>query len=157
MFKNLIQLFTVNLILFLTLYGLSGCVTPNYGRLTSDQEVTRAFEAYQPLPDHKYYFRGTAGNPVAIAGIHKDYVLKSKLWIEISPGSRDFRRMIDSVSMQGSGTITSPWGFTILDKSGNIVGVWYSAIRAAAIEVDDNKQIINLSPVGTVTRGSQGR
>lgn len=37
------------------------------------------------------------------------------------------------------------------------IGVWYSAICAAAVEIDDTGRIVNLSPVGTVTRGDQSR
>jgi hypothetical protein len=44
---------------------------------------------------------------------------------------------------------------TFLDHSGNAVGGWYSAIRAAAVEVNENGQIVNLSPQRVVTRGSQ--
>jgi hypothetical protein len=45
----------------------------------------------------------------------------------------------------------------ILDKSGRNVGVWYSAIRAATVDVDENGRIVNLSPTRTVTIGDQGR
>ena len=75
----------------------------------------------------------------------------------IEPQSKDFRTMIDRVSLQGSGSTTQPWGFTILDKSGNDVGVWYSAIRAAAVETDEGGRIIILSPLRAVTQGNQTR
>jgi hypothetical protein len=65
--------------------------------------------------------------------------------------------LIDKVSLQGSGSTTDPWGFTILDNSGRDVGVWYSAIRAAAVEIDEKGQIVNLSPLRTVTIGGQAR
>jgi hypothetical protein len=65
--------------------------------------------------------------------------------------------LIDRVSLQGTGSTAQPWGFTILDHSGKAVGVWYSAIRAAAVEVNENGKIVNLAPLRTVTIGNQGR
>jgi hypothetical protein len=134
-----------------------GCSASNYGRLESNSEVTQAFQTYHILPDHTYYYRGTASRPFVVAGIHKNFTLDSPLWVEIDPQSEDFRTLIDRVSLQGTGSTTQPWGFTILDKSGRNVGVWYSAIRAAAVDVDENGRIVNLSPMRTVTIGNQGR
>jgi hypothetical protein len=127
----------------------------NYGRLESSPDITRAFEAYQIIPDHTYYYRGTFSSPFVIAGINENFELNSKLWVEVDPQSKDFRTLIDRISLQGSGGTTRPWGFTILDHSGNAVGVWYSAIRAAAVEINENGQIVNLSPLRMVTRGRQ--
>ena len=127
----------------------------NYGRLESSPDITRAFEAYQIIPDHTYYYRGTFSSPFVIAGINENFELNSKLWVEVDPQSKDFRTLIDRISLQGSGGTTRPWGFTILDHSGNAAGVWYSAIRAAAVEINENGQIVNLSPLRMVTRGRQ--
>ncbi|MGD8342866.1 MAG: hypothetical protein PVH53_04695, partial [Desulfobacterales bacterium] len=61
------------------------------------------------------------------------------------------------VSLQGMGGNVQPWGFTIIDSSGRELGVWYSAIRAAAVDVDENGRIVNLSPIRAVAIGDQGR
>ncbi len=127
----------------------------SYGQLKSNKEATQAFESYQILPDHKYYYRGTYSRPIAVVGIKEDYVLNSKLWVEIDLKSKDFRTLINKVSLQGSGSTTHPWGFIILDHSGRDVGVWYSAIRAAAVEINENGQIVNLSPLRVVATGNQ--
>lgn len=141
----------------LALAFLVGCTASNYGRLNSDTQVTKAFQNHQTLPDHTYYYRGTQSRPFVIAGIHKDFVLDSKLWVEINPQSKDFGTLIDRVSLQGIGSTAQPWGFTITDSSGREVGVWYSAIRAAAVDVDENGRIVNLSPIRAVAIGDQGR
>ena len=140
---------------FMFLTALGGCAMSNYGRLESNSDIRRAFETYQIMPDHTYYYRGTFSRPFVIVGINKNFELNSKLWVEIDPKSKDFRTLIDRVSLQGSGSTTRPWGFRILDHSGSAVGVWYSAIRAAAVEVNENGQIVNLSPLRIVTRGGQ--
>jgi hypothetical protein len=140
---------------FMFLTALGGCAMSNYGRLESNSDIRRAFETYQIMPDHSYYYRGTFSRPFVIVGINKNFELNSKLWVEIDPQSKDFRTLIDRVSLQGSGSTTRPWGLRILDHSGSAVGVWYSAIRAATVEVNENGQIVNLSPLRMVTRGGQ--
>lgn len=140
---------------FMFLTALGGCAMSNYGRLESNSDIRRAFETYQIMPDHTYYYRGTFSRPFVIVGINKNFELNSKLWVEIDPQSKDFRTLIDRVSLQGSGSTTRPWGLRILDHSGSAVGVWYSAIRAATVEVNENGQIVNLSPLRIVTRGGQ--
>src|SRR5210317_771298 len=140
---------------FMFLTALGGCAMSNYGRLESNSDIRRAFETYQIMPDHTYYYRGTFSRPFVIVGINKNFELNSKLWVEIDPQSKDFRTLIDRVSLPGSGSTTRPWGLRILDHSGSAVGVWYSAIRAATVEVNENGQIVNLSPLRMVTRGGQ--
>ena len=154
---NRSRLYPAIILFFTVLIALIGCSMSNYGKLKSTPEVTRAFEAHQILPGHKYYYRGTYSQPLVIVGINENYELNSKLWVEIDPKSQDFRKLIDKVSLQGSGSITNPWGFTIIDNSGRNVGVWYSAIRAAAVEINENGKIANLSPLGIVTKGTRPR
>jgi hypothetical protein len=143
------------ILFFMALTALSGCAMSNYGKLESSPDITRAFEAYQIMPDHTYYYRGTFSNPFIIAGIDKNFDLNSKLWVEIDTQSQDFRTLIDRISLQGTGRAITPVGFNILDHSGRNIGVWYSAIRAAAIEVNENGQIVNLAPIRIVKTGGR--
>jgi len=135
--------------------SLCACSMSNYGQLKSDQAITQAFENYQVLPNLKYYYRGSYSRPIAIVGIKDSFQLTSNLWVKIDPDSKDFRALIEKVSLQGSGITANPWGFIILDSSGREVGVWYSAVKAAAVEVKPNGQIVNLSPLPTVSIGNQ--
>jgi hypothetical protein len=137
--------------------ALGGCSTSNYGQLKSNKEVTQAFQSYQILPNYRYYYRGSYSRPIAIVGIKENYELKSNLWVEIDPKSKDFRILIERVALQGSGSVANAWGFTILDNAGREVGVWYSAIRAAAVDIKPNGQIVNLSPIGVAAIGDQGQ
>ena len=149
------RFFTAVIFFAMILIALSGCAMSNYGKLKSNPEVKQSFETYQILPNHKYYFRGAKSRPTVIVGINENYELNLKLWVQIDPESEDFRIIIDRVSLQGMGTTVEPWGFNIIDHAGNYVGVWYSAIRAAAVKVNENRQIVNLSPLRTVAIGDQ--
>ena len=145
----------LNIFAVVVLTVLIGCSDLHYGRLASNSEVTDAFQTYQILPDHTYYYRGTFSRPFVIAGINKNFVLDLPLWVEINPNSQDFRTLIDRISLKGTGTTIQPWGFSILDKDGDYVGVWYSALSSAAVKINENGQIVNLSPVRTVAIGNQ--
>ena len=148
--------FFATIILFsMFLVALSGCTMSNYGKLKSTPEVTQSFEAYQILPNHKYYYRGVKSRPTVIVGINENYELNLKLWVQIDPESEDFRTIIDRVSLQGMGRAVEPWGFRILDPAGNDVGVWYSALSNAAVQINENRQITNLQPSRTVAIGDQ--
>jgi len=53
------------------------------------------------------------------------------------------------------GNQIQPWGAVILDRAGNQAGVWYSAARSAAGEINANHQIVMLTPSGLVGIGEQ--
>jgi hypothetical protein len=48
-------------------------------------------------------------------------------------------------------------GFRIPDNDGNDVGVWYSAIRAMAVAITKDRQILKLQPGSMVAMGDQLR
>ena len=134
---------------------LSACTDAKYGRLTSTPEIKRSFESYEVLPNHKYYFRGTKSKPYVIVGINENYELNLKLWVPLDPESEDFRILINRISLQGMGVAVQPWGFRIIDNAGNDVGVWYSAVRQAAVAINEDRQIVKLQPGSMVAVGDQ--
>jgi len=149
------KIFTALTLFSMILTALSGCAISNYGQLKSNPEVKQSFESYQILPNHKYYYRGVKSRPTVIVGINENYELNLKMWVQIDPESEDFRLIIDRVSLQGMGGTVEPWGFRILDAAGNDVGVWYSALSNAAVQINENRQITNLQPSRTVAIGDQ--
>jgi hypothetical protein len=149
------RFFTALTLFSMILTTLSGCAMSNYGKLESNPEIKQAFATYQILPNHKYYFRGVKSRPTVIVGINENYELNLKMWVQIDPESEDFRLIIDRVSLQGMGGTVEPWGFRILDAAGNDVGVWYSALSNAAVQINENRQITNLQPSRTVAIGDQ--
>jgi hypothetical protein len=140
---------------FMIVTALGGCAMGNYGRLVPDEQVLKDFEAYQALPGYNYYYRGSAGRPFVVAGILEEFNLNSKLWVKIDPNSKEFGNIIERVSLQGGSSVVEPWGFNIIDQTGRKVGIWYSAIRGASIEVNQNNQIVSLAPTGLVAIGNQ--
>ena len=68
------------------------------------------------------------------------------------------KRLLPTLDKFPSRVSAAPVGLgdlSILDNSGNEVGIWYSVILAAAVETDDRGRIVNLFPLGAVTKGNQ--
>ncbi len=139
---------------FVTTLAIDGCSAPKkFGSLESDKTIKQSFESYQVLPDHNYYYRGVSSKPKVIVGIEETYELDLKMWVEIDTESDDYRRMIDIISLSAEGSTSEPWGFRILDRKGRYVGVWYSVFQAAAVDITDDRRIVNLHPTIMVVRG----
>ena len=151
--RTLIILFSAIIIIT----ALGNCSTGNFGRLQSDGQITQAFKTLTILSDHKYYYRGTFSSPTVIVGINENFTLNLTLWVAVDPQSEDFKTLVDRVSFQetlGASTV-QPGGFKIIDQTGNTVGIWYSALRSAAVQVNENNEIVNLAPTGVITRRNQ--
>ena len=146
--------FAVPVISFIMiLFVLGGCSTSKFGTLESDKEVKRSFESYQVLPNHKYYYWGTSSAPRAIVGIDDNYELNLTMWVKIDTESDNYRKMIDILSASTTGFVEEPWGFRILDREGNYVGVWYSVVKATSVDINDNRQIVRFGPAIVARRG----
>jgi len=149
--------FAVPVISFITIsIVLGGCSTANYARLESDKEIKHSFESYQVLPNHKYYYWGVSSSPAAIVGIDDNYELNLTLWVKIDAESDDYRRIIDIISTSAEGGTAEPWGFRILDREGNYVGVWYSTVKATSVDINENSQIVMFGS-SIVVRGEDHR
>jgi len=153
--QNRIRTLVVASLLVMLLATTMGCSASKYGKLTPDKGVQQAFQSYQILPNHKYYYRGVYSRPTVIAGISQNYTMNLKMWVPIDAESKDFKILIDRVSLQGMGNQIEPWGLIISDQQGNKVGIWYSALRAAAVEVNENRQIVKLYPITRAAIGEQ--
>jgi hypothetical protein len=153
--RNRIRVLAAAGLIMMLFTALTGCANGKYGKLQPDKQVLDTFKNYQMLPDHKYYYRGVASRPEVVAGIDQNYEMKLTMWTAIDPESDDFKTLIDRVSFQGMGNNAEPWGLIILDHQGNRVGVWYSAARGAAVEVNENRRIINLAPIKHIAVGDQ--
>jgi len=77
------------------------------------------------------------------------------MWTEIDPNTDDFKIITDRVLLMHSDFLLQAWGFVILDSDGNQAGVWYSTIRAAAVQINENRQIVKLFPMAHRAIGEQ--
>jgi hypothetical protein len=123
-----------------------------YGALERSRDVTKKFETYQILPDHKYYTHGWGSVPYAIIGVRNNFKLRKGLWKEVeitAPLLRSWIRQMDSIYGY------QPYGSRILDHKGNQIGVWYSSKQWTTIVIEEENQIAIFAPEAPGFRGNQ--
>jgi hypothetical protein len=126
----------------LALILLTGCGS-TYGKLKRSHAVNQVFQDYDLLPDHHYYYYGRESTPQVIAGIRTDFVLESSAWSPVAPSRETMRSWILRMNaVHGN----APYGAFILGPKKNKLGIWYSSIRWAKVEIGEKNQIIALSP-----------
>ena len=143
------QVSTASALEFPSLKSL-GLPSFKYGKLKRDRDVTRTFETYKILPDHKYYTSGQSDIPYAIIGIQNIYELRPGLWQEINltkPLLRSWVSQMDNIYGY------PPYGSVILDNNGKRIGVWYSSKQWTTVIIEDNNEVAVLAPEAPGFRG----
>ena len=131
---------------------IAGC--ENYGKLQRNQELTRSFENHSLPSEYTYYYYGRDNMPYAVMGIGSDYRLQSELWQVVDPQTGRFKEMITWIWTEPTYT---PFGAYILAPGGTRVGLWYSSITHAAINVNEAQQTIVVIPEKPFLRDGPGK
>lgn len=129
---------------------LAGCaLSPearkDFGTLKLSSEVSDIFQAYQVLPNHKYYYTGSDTKPLAIIGIDQNYTLETRLW-KAAPDltSEQLKKWVDQ--MLGFRPPVLTYGSYILSATGQQIGVWYSQYSITTVKVEANNQVMVYPP-----------
>ena len=124
----------------------------NYGRISPNEEVTRAFEAYHVNPEFRYYVSGADLNPNALMGLHRNYRLDpSTLWREVAMSTARMKEIVEGMKTKASQHGMFQHGSDLTDKDGKKVGVWYSLLTARTFlrTNDDGTVRIDTPPLET--------
>ena len=139
--KKKLRLYTVAVIIFVAL--LCSCSASNYGKLQTDQDVTRVFQTAQVLHDHSYFFSGLEGVPDAIIAIHPNYTLRDKFWQEINFSHETLKKWIYRMSHV---RMVAPRGAWILGPQGDRLGIWFSSQHQTAVRLDRTNRVMVAPP-----------
>lgn len=120
--------------------SISGC-SQNYGRFSRDDQVHQAFQSGSVPPELNYYYAGRNTMPYAIMGIDPGYGIQSSLWIAFEPQPEQLRKM--SANIYGMHRY-DPYGFNILDPTGEIVGIWFSSLHFPSVKVDEQNRTVEV-------------
>ncbi|MGD2099792.1 MAG: hypothetical protein PVG35_19625 [Desulfobacterales bacterium] len=120
---------------------LSGCIG-SYGRLNWDPQVTAAFQNHDVQQGFNYYYYGIGNRTFAIAGISSEYVIKSRMWQEVSPDSEALKSLVSHAWENYFYNPYDPQGAHILNPEGNRVGIWYSSLRFVTVKFMENNRIV---------------
>lgn len=131
------------------------CSGANYSGLQTSNEVNRLFESFQVLDDHNYYYSGSDNRPEAILGVHKDYVLKTKLWKPVNLTSEQLRLWINMMT-DHRGTSFRIFGARVVVAGGKQIGIWYSPYYWTSVRMLDDRHVVINTPTaspGEIKRG----
>ena len=122
-----------------------------FGKLQRDAEISKIFETYQILPNHKYYISAWGNIPFAIIGIHENYTLRKGLWKKVDLTPQLLRSWVFQMEpIYGY----PPYGSNILDHKGNRLGVWYSSKQWTTVIIEENNGVAVFTPEPPGFRGN---
>jgi hypothetical protein len=117
--------------LCLALAACPASLLRNYGGISPNREVTKAFEEYQVNPEFRYYVSGADLHPNALIGLHRSHRLDpSTLWREVPMSTARMKTIVDGMKDKALELGMYQHGFDILDDRGRPIGVWYSILEA---------------------------
>ena len=132
--------------------GTIGC--DNYGKLQPDKKLTEAFEQHTLPNEFTYYYYGPDNMPYAVMGIGSDYTLKSELWNGVDFQTDRFKKMVQWIWTDHNYT---PYGAYMLGPGGEKVGIWYSSISHATVDVNETEKTMVVIPDKPFLRGNPAK
>lgn len=148
--KEIERMIATGALLLIILTAPEGCSNANFGHLTRNREVTKAFKTKRIFTDYRYYYRGSSSRPYVIVGIHSSYKLRPSSWKEIDLTTTGLNELIDRMEVRYG---YLPSGSLILSPTGKQIGVWYSSIDWAIVKMEKDNGTILLSPQVRSIRG----
>jgi hypothetical protein len=115
-------------------------LSSDYGSFKRSRDVEEIFEGCQVLPDYTYYYSGPGADPMAIMGIHRDYVLRSRLWKRVDLTESQLEAWVSEMS-DHIDFAPMPHGFFILDHTKKPIGVFYSS-EPTNVRIEKGNRIV---------------
>ena len=135
--------FSRKALLWVLAFMAGACQFENTGSIRKSPEVGQAFESLQleALHGHRFYYLNQENNPFGVAGLQKEYWMKGPDWKEVNPDSPTFSKVVGLVqSFPAQGGRAE--GYTIMDRQGRQIGVWYSSLSAGITVNPDSGQVM---------------
>jgi hypothetical protein len=106
----------------------------NYGMLKPSKDITAAFESHRQVPDLDYWFSGPESQPIAIIGVERRFRFDSEdHWMRVSAGEEPLKKLIAGMQSRALQINQNLRGFEMLDRRGERIGEWYSAVGGQAV------------------------
>jgi hypothetical protein len=133
---------------------LAGCSTlkyQNWGMFKASDDARNSFESYHFDPAYNYYSSGPDAHPIAVLGIKKELRLEpADLWKRVKKPEQ-LKDMITGMESYLRTMNHPAWGFAIIDKNNQQIGIWYSIPKAttAVIQKNDGSVVIYTPDIET--------
>ena len=148
----LTKITAIILVLMIISFNTTGC--DNYGKLQRDKELTQAFEKHTLPIDFTYYYYGRDNMPYAVIGLGSEYTLKTELWKAVDFQTDRFKKMVEWIWTDHN---YAPYGAYMLGPGGKKVGIWYSSINHATVDVNETQKTIVVIPDKPFLRGDPAK
>ena len=125
------------LLAFAVLTVVWGC-SGQYGTLKSSPEVTNFFVQNDYKPDYAYYYSGRENVPTAIIDIKPNYQLVPDFWTKIPPNPEALKKLMQRIYQYNHHI---PYGYDMLEPSGQKVGILFSKHRRVAIRLEAHNKV----------------
>lgn len=100
----------------------------SYGKLSPDNEITAAYNAYHSDPQCSYFISGPADFPHAVMGLDKAFTLDNDLWKGIDPTPETIKNLVDNMTLRAAERNEFLQGYAMLDEKGHKIGNWFSLL-----------------------------
>ena len=108
-------------------------------------EMTRAFESYEVLPDHRYYQTGWDTRVHAIVALKRPYHIKSALWPQFDANPETLKKRVLALEIYDDRGYDRVYGYHLLDDFGNRIGAWYSSIYVLTATINSADDTVMIS------------
>jgi flavin-binding protein dodecin len=106
----------------------------NYGMLKPSDAATENFQSNRAVADLEYWFSGPESYPLAIIGVERRLRFgTAKHWMKVGTGEKSLQRLIEGMLSRASQMNQNLRGFEMVDRKGERVGEWYSAVGVQAV------------------------
>ncbi len=121
----------------LLLFTLAGCAsTIPYGQWKVSRSAVSDFNNGEIAKDHRYYYIGSKVEPDSVIAIHKNFTLRSRIWVPIELTPAQLKSWNFVFSLDHSMGCPYSGGF-ILAEDGTYVGFWHGKDTLNTVRVPE--------------------
>ena len=136
----------VLIVMSLLLVGCSGMTHMQWAMFKASDDVKKNFETFQVNPAYNYYYSGPDAAPIAILGVKKELSLEpADLWKTVNTPAV-LEDLVKGMEYRLRGLNQYAWGFDIIDRKNNHIGVWYSIPIATTSVYEKDDTVVIYTP-----------
>lgn len=129
------------------LNGCAGTALQKWAMFNASDDAKKSFESYILNPAYKYFYSGPDAHPIALLGVRKDLILEpADFWKPIK-SPMDLKQVVIGMESRLRGLNQYAWGFDIINRQNNKIGIWYSIPKATTTVLEkDNGVVVIYTP-----------
>ncbi len=148
MVREYLKNYNRRLVLTVAMVAISAGCSFGVSHFDRSYDVANAFEQYELLPDHQYYYFGHPHSPDAVVGIRKGWTFQTTSWKPLEADQEKLKDIIQRMlNMPGSEYNQLPNGAYIYNDQKEPIGVWYSIWVFPILRFTDQRTFTISDPI----------